>query len=227
MSSILRKRASAALGSEFDAAAKVGVPICIWTNSQVRRILASRTSFSFYLTLWRGSRSGPSTALFPIPLPVMGLWEEGLKKMNGASRRLQPRRKLLHLSIAALNFLHERNPLSSLGLLQRRPSQHHVDVFARLMTIIKACVLSEEVTMARCGRKSFQFGARLNELYQVLRDEGLDHKSKYHQLSSEVPVALHNDGAEELRPYRSLDASRLKITGPLLHAIPGAQVQPV
>lgn len=67
--------------------------------------------------------------------------------------------------------------------------------------------------MARCGRKSFQFGARLKELYQVLRDEGLGERSKYHQLSSEVPVDLRNDGAEELRPYRPLDASRLKITG--------------
>ena len=71
------------LGSEFNAAAKVGVPLCIWTNSQVRRILASRTSFSYYLsktiTLCRGSRSGPSTALFPIPVPVdgpLGGWPE-------------------------------------------------------------------------------------------------------------------------------------------------------
>lgn len=205
------------LGSEFDAAAKVGVPLCIWTNSQVRRILASRTSFSFYLgktiTLCRGSRSGPSTALFPIPVPVMGLWEVGLRKMNSASRKLQAQRKLLHLAVVALNYLHERSPLSSLGLLQRRPAQHHLDVFARLMTMIKACVLSNEVTMARCGRKSFQFGARLKELYQVLRDEGLGERSKYHQLRSEVPVDLRNDGAEELRPYRPLDASRLKITG--------------
>ena len=201
------------LGSEFNAAAKVGVPLCIWTNSQVRRILASRTSFSYYLsktiTLCRGSRSGPSTALFPIPVPVMGLWEVGLKKMNSASRKLQAQRKLLHLAVVALNFLHGRSPLSSFGLLQRRPAQHHVEVFARLM----ACVLSNEVTIARCGRKSFQFGAGLKELYQVLREEGLGERSKYHQLSSDVPVALHNDEAEELRPYRPLEAARLKITG--------------
>ena len=143
----------------------------------------------------------------------MGLWEVGLKKMNSASRKLQAQRKLLHLAVVALNFLHGRSPLSSLGLLQRRPAQHHVEVFARLMAMIKACVLSNEVTMARCGRKSFQFGARLKELYQVLREEGLGERSKYHQLSSDVPVALHNDEAEELRPYRPLEAARLKITG--------------
>eukprot|EP00435_Cladocopium_sp_Y103_P061058 s614_g22.t1 len=133
--------------------------------------------------------------------------------MNAAARRLTARRKLLHVAIMALNFIHDRAPLKSLGLLQRRPAKHHFEVYARLMTIIKASVLSDTATMARCGRKSFQLDARIHELYQVLVKEGFTDKSKYQQLSSGARVDLCNDKAEELRPYRSLDASRLKITG--------------
>ena len=133
--------------------------------------------------------------------------------MNAAARRLAAKRKLLHVAVMALNFMHDRAPLKSLGLLQRRPALHHIAVYERLMTIIKASVLSEVATIARCGRKSHQLDARIHELYKVLVDEGLTEKSKCHQLSSEAPVDLCNDKAEELRPYRSLDASRLKITG--------------
>lgn len=194
------------------------VPIPVWVEVQVRRLLASRTSFSLYLlrsiTLCRGGHDDSlSTALFPIPFPFSSIWSGGPKKMNSAARNLRARRKLLHVAVMALNFLHDRAPLASLGLLRRRPNQHHLRVFRRLMTLIKASVLSNFATMAGCGRKSFQLDARINELLEVLVRCGLDEKSKYHQSSAGAPVDLCNDKAEELRPYRSLQASRLKITG--------------
>ena len=211
------QKESHAPGPEFDASSLEGVPISVWTNGHIRRILRSRTTFSLYLlrsfTLCRERSSSLATALFPIPVPFLGVWDCGLKKMNAAARRLAAKRKLLHVAVMALNFMHDRAPLKSLGLLQRRPALHHIAVYERLMTIIKASVLSEVATIARCGRKSHQLDARIHELYKVLVDEGLTEKSKYHQLSSEAPVDLCNDKAEELRPYRSLDASRLKITG--------------
>ena len=208
---------SSAPGPEFDATSLEGVPISAWTNGHIRRILSSRTSFSLYLlrsfTLCRERSHSLATALFPIPSPFLGLWDCGLKKMNAAARRLAAKRKLLHVAVMALNFMHDRAPLNSLGLLQRRPAGHHVAVYERLMTIIKASVLSEVATIAKCGRKSHQLDARIHELYKVLVEEGLTEKSKYHQLSSKAPVDLCNDKAEELRPYRPLNASRLKITG--------------
>ena len=211
------QKGSHAPGPEFDAASLEGVPISVWTNGHIRRVLRSRTTFSLYLlrsfTLCRERSNSLATALFPIPAPFLGVWDSGLKKMNAAARRLAAKRKLLHVAVMALNFMHDRAPLKSLGLLQRRPALHHIAVYERLMTIIKASVLSEVATIARCGRKSHQLDARIHELYKVLVDEGLTEKSKYHQLSSEAPVDLCNDKAEELRPYRSLDASRLKITG--------------
>eukprot|EP00435_Cladocopium_sp_Y103_P022128 s659_g5.t1 len=194
------------------------VPVSIWVEVQVRRLLASRTAFSLYLlrsiTLCReGHDDILSTALFPIPFPFSSLWDGGPKKMNSKARQLRARRKLLHISVMALNYLHDRAPLACLGLLRRRPNQHHVKVYRRLMTLIKASVLSDNVTMAGCGRKSFQLDARVKELFQVLVSCGLDEKSKYHQSSAGAPVDLCNDKAEELRPYRCLQASCLKLTG--------------
>lgn len=146
-------------------------------------------------------------------MPFIGIGDWGLREMNAAARRLAAMRKLLHVAVMALNFIHDRAPLKSLGLLQRRPASHHVQVYDRLMTMIKASVLSDVATIAKCGRKSHQLDARIHELYKVLVEEGLHDKSKYHQLSSDARVDLCNDKADELRPYRPLDASRLKITG--------------
>ena len=195
-----------------------GVPIAAWVDIQVRRLLASRTSFSLYLlrsiNLCREGRDDIlSTALFPIPIPFDSVWSGDLEKANGSARQLRARRKLLHVAIMALNFLHDRAPLMSLRLLRRRPGSHHLQVYERLSVLIKACVLSNVATVARCGRKSFQLDARLQELYGVLVQNGLTEKSKYHQSSSGAPVPLQNESAEELRPYRQLQADRLKITG--------------
>ena len=192
-----------------------GVPICAWVEIQVRRILASRTTYSLYLlrsiTLCREGRDDIlSTALFPIPFAFEGIWQGDLKKMNSTARSLKAMRKMLHVAIMALNFLHERSPL---GLLRRRPSQTHRQVYTRLMTLIKACVLPGKATVAKCGRKSHQFDARLKELFEVLRQHGLTEKSKYHQSRSGTAVPMKNDQADELRPYRALDASRLKLSG--------------
>ena len=87
--------------------------------------------------------------------------------MNSAARSLRARRKLLHVAVMALNFTHDRAPLKSLELLRRQPSQAHRRVYTRLMVLIKACVLSDVATVARRGRKSFQFDARVHELFNI------------------------------------------------------------
>ena len=203
---------------DLDGLSGGGVRIPAWVNGQVRRLLASRTAFSFYL-LQSITQSGKgrtdflATALFPIPWPFEGIWIQGLKKMNSSARHLLACRKLLHVAVMALNFLHERVPLSSLGLLQRHPGPIHKQVYGRLMVLIQASVLSKEATIARCGRKSFQFIARLQELFKVLENLKVDVRSKYHQGASGAAVPQENDVFEELRPYRSLDPSRLKISG--------------
>ena len=81
------------------------------------------------------------------------------------------------------------------------------------MALIKASVLSDVAALAKCGRKSFQFDARLRELSDVLARCGLKEKSKYHQSSSGITVQKDDDVREELRPYWALQADRLKITG--------------
>lgn len=55
--------------------------------------------------------------------------------------------------------------------------------------------------------------ARLNELFDSLQKLNIDVSSKYQHGASGTSVPADNDAAEELRPYRALNADRLKIVG--------------
>ena len=64
-----------------------------------------------------------------------------------------------------------------------------------------------------CGRKSFQLDARFNELLKGLEGLGLEAKSKYHSGFEAEEVPLDDSRYEELKPYRELDAGRIKTAG--------------
>ena len=179
-------------------------------------MMASRCAFSFYvrsvLHCSRGPRDAVATALFPIPLPLDGAWVFGLHRY-GKDRRLRlARRRLVHLSIMALNYLYFRQPLNTLPSMQRRPGPVHQEIYARLIALSKAGGPSQEVSVLGCGRKSFQFGARFEELFNSLQRLRLDSSSPYQHEDEGTAVDLIND-KEELVPYRPLCAERLKISG--------------
>ena len=214
-------------GPIFDAAPKTaneaeftdeGARIPAWVEGFVRRILQSKTRYSFFLhrsiSQSRDSRSlQVSTALFPIPIPFFGIWDVGPRKMNSEARHLKAIRKLIHVAVMALNYTHDQSVFHCLELLRRRPSRHHLGIYRRLGVLIKASVHSRRATIASCGRKSSQFIARLRELYNTLHKFEVDVKSKYHQSAAGQEAPVDNSVAEELRPYRSLQADRLKIVG--------------
>ena len=188
-----------------------------WADGQVRRILASRTPFSFYLVQaiigCRGGRIGsPSTALFPIPLPCLGIWESACGR-GMKSRVARACQKLLHLAILALNFEYLSQPLSTLSLLRRPPAVHHVRLYGRLLGFIKASTAIEKISFLGCGRKSHQFSARIEELFVALTKIGVASATHYGGSFAGVEAPLNNEAREELMPYTSLDPSRLKLTG--------------
>ena len=204
-------------GQDDDAkVSKASVPFTTWVNMHVRRILATKTKFSFYLlksiSNCRGRRSAASTALFPIPVPFDGLWMQGPLKCNKRMRCEIARRKLLHLAVMALNFMHSTAPLASIELLWRRPSSLHLGVYRRLATLIKACDHVDHVSVRGVGRKNAKLGARFNEVLKSLQSWGQGLKTGYDAGLDGMAVPLEND-EEELVPYRQLDASRLKLTG--------------
>ena len=194
-----------------------GVSFDCWVDGQVRRILASRSAFSFFcmksICSCRSGRYGTaSTALFPIPVPYLRAWTSA-RGRGAKQRRSQALQKLLNIAVMALNFEYLRSPLSVVHLLRRPPAAHHHRVFERLGWFIKACATTERVSYLGCGRKSFQFGARVNELVNALTKIGAVSSSPYSRACSVGHVPLDNEVAEELRPYRDLDPSRLRLSG--------------
>ena len=194
-----------------------GVPFAAWVNGQVRRILASKTAFSFYVVQamigCRGGRSGsPSTALFPIPLPSLKVWDSSCGRGQRA-RLARAYLKLLHLVVLALNFEYLSQPLSALPLLWRPPGLHHLRVYERLLGFIRASAAIETIGVLGCGRKSLQFGARIEELLAALTKLGAASATSYGGSFAGGEVPLNNEAREELIPYTSLDPTRLKLTG--------------
>ena len=206
-----------AVYDEFDrGVTNVPMSLHAWSWSVTRCLLRGRTSFSMFLRRSLGGcLGGPldvaATALFPIPLlrDVQGVF--GPQKFGKARRFRAAVRRMVHLAVMALNFLHCGGGLDY-ELLRRSPSKDHVAVYQRLEALIKAGGPPDSISIVGCGRKSFQLGARLKELMGCLQRLGLGEKSAYHQGADSVEVPLCND-KEELVPYRPLKASRLKLSG--------------
>ena len=193
-------------------------PLSLFALSRriVKDLLGARTPFSFYVLRCilgqRGIRECPATtALFPIPLPVMDVWS-GPRTLGVVRRRRLAQRRLLSLVIMALNYIHSPDPWKTFKILRRRPSKIHLDAHRRLLALVKAGGPSQAFDFLRCGRKSFQLSARLEEIFEALQKLGLSDSSKYHSSSSGAAVSVRND-CDELVPYRPLSASRVKLTG--------------
>ena len=194
------------------------VPFPSWIEQLLRQVLAARTKFSFFiLQSIRASRSGrndiTATALFPIPFPFEDIFRVGPDSFGKKKRSSRALRKMLHLAVMALNYEHFRNPFSSLSLIRRRPSAAHTAVYNRLWMLCKACGPLDSISLSGCGRKTFQIHARFKELVAALDNLGLNPTSIYHHAAAGREVSEDNDVADELRPYRPLDASRVKLTG--------------
>ncbi len=186
-----------------------------WSRRLLKHVLAARTSFSYFVLQClshRDRRSFPvATALFPIPLPEMDVWD-GPCHLGCSRRRRAALQRVLQLVILATNFVHARDPWRSLSLMRRRPSRVHQNVFARLVALIKAGGPVEDYSVVGSGRKSAQLDARHGEVLEILQSLGLSEASNYHSGSAGRPVPVVND-RDELIPYRPLDAERIKLTG--------------
>lgn len=185
----------------------LAVGLASWPVEVLRNILNSGASYGAFVHRCiqgcRGVRSSAAPeALFPIPLPLDDVWSRNPNGL-GKERRLRlAYRRMVHLCVMALNFMHSRQPFSDLPTIWRCPGPRHVLVHSR-----------EEISILGCGRKSFQLSARYHELLQAVQSYGLDEKGGYTKKQDLVTVPVNNQDVEELVPYRLLQAERLKISG--------------
>ena len=194
-----------------------------WCRSVCSKILTSRTAFSQFvrttLHIERSSLRNPEKVLFPLPIPKTGVFEP--KKYGSRARKQKSFDQAFHCSVMALNYLHADFRFVAPEALAKEPSEAQVVLLRRLRGILRAfgdC--SGHFSVPGSGRRSTSLVALLADLSDFLTWEGLG-SDGYHRGFHGAPGGLREAAevvpdlsrAEELCPYRSLDASRLKITG--------------
>ena len=119
--------------------------------------------------------------------------------------------RALNVVVLALNFWWSDGRDTDNHHLGRVLNRRQLAVVSRIKSILLADGPGIEVPSMSCGRKFPQLIARLSELSDGVTRLGVGAGpySKVFQ-GAEIPISVD---APELMPYRSLDSSRLKITG--------------
>ena len=184
-----------------------------WCAMLTSQVLRTRTAFSKYLVDSFSSQPSclaPSPALFPLALPG-----EFPKMIPGSSSRVRRKihlERVVYIMVLALNFWHYGGAFLSFEVLRRKPSSQQLAVHKRLRGFLKSEAATGTFLVAAAGRKFPQLDARLAELSSAVTFLGLSGEP-YSKAFQGAPVAMDNTVMEELEPYRSLDADRLKLSG--------------
>ena len=141
-----------------------------WAMSLVPRILRTRAPFAAALlpTLhisW--SKPASAHALFPLPVPFPGIF----KQVPGASGRVRgvvARRRVVHVIVVALNYLHAGRAPTPAHLLRRRPNSAQHQAFLQIESFVQAC---GDVSF-NAGRRSRELNACLSRLCAALCLQG-------------------------------------------------------
>ena len=190
-----------------------------------RWILATRTRFAAYLAKTFHLQCGdavPSTVVFPLPLADLGVFKGGASRLSKRRYLTLVRKRLLHIIIVALNYLHDGFRGGDVALLGRRPNLIQKAIHRRLWSLLAAC----DIPLSP-GRSGKEFIARLHTLEEFaktcplvcedLYDEGpQDHEQRVGFTSASgggVHDGSGEDGCQGLAVYRPLDVDRLKLTG--------------
>ena len=110
--------------------------------SMPRWVLSTKTRFAYFVSRSfhiKCQGSALSTAVFPLPLADFNL--AGGRGLRLSRRRWKclARKRLLHIIIMALNFLHDGMSIQRLDMLGRRPNLIQRAIHKRLRSLIAAC----------------------------------------------------------------------------------------
>ncbi len=196
-----------------------------WCSRLLRDVLASRTPFAVFLkTTLHTSRSpclAPAKALYPLPFPKFGLFTSRSSRQSSRARRKLAFDQAFHIVVAALNFLHADCGFPPVDLMTRVPSSAQQTALWNLRCLLKAFGNSgENFEVPRSGRRSTNLVSGLCDLSEFLTRSGATSNAYLHGFSGDPafpdgPPHLRPDlsRAEELIPYRKLDASRINLSG--------------
>ena len=186
-----------------------------WCSFLAVAVLRTRSDFSRFLLstmhLPRSSIASTSPA-FPLPIPFPGAFAKMPSGFSAARRRRCHFRRAMRVIIMALNFWWCGNSSISLELLRRVPSPSQSRILRRLSNLVLADGPSESFEVVRSGRRFPQLLARLSELSDALTKMGAG-AGPYAKIYPGHSVPMDNEQYPELEPYKSLNASRLKVVG--------------
>lgn len=190
-----------------------------WALALPRMILKTKCPFSWFLvqTFSASRRGAPRhSAVFPLPIPFVDSFVSSGPGLSRKRLKDLALRRLVHLVCMALNYLHGGHACD-LDLIRRPPGFLQQRIIRRLFNYVAACgSRSEELPLAP-GRSGPELIATLSRLETFLCSTP-EFASKYSRREDEVfvPQALDAKTLEafpQLQPFRSLDASRLKLSG--------------
>ena len=186
-----------------------------WLSTLSRRVLATRTHFAAFLKatlhLSRVEHSSPAKALFPLPVPKPGSFARLRSCASAKLRRQRAFDQALHIVVMALNFLHNDCSYVPLGQIRPLPNPSQRQMISHLARLVKAFGCRGDFPIPACGRRTIHLSARLSE---PSSSTGAASAPYLHGVDIEGSAVLFDTSvAEELRPYRSLNASRLKLSG--------------
>ena len=189
-----------------------------WCALLVPYVLRSRTPFSAFLhrsiCLLRGPlvRSASTLTFFPVPVFDRDQFRRKPSGLSSLKRRNCHLHRAIHVICMALNFWFFGGRWVADDELKREPNAEHINLYARLASLIRSDGLAESFNLAKSGRKHPELLARLSELSNLLTVQG-GASCGYEKGFAGVDVPKDSSAAPELTPFVDLDASRLRIYG--------------
>ena len=189
-----------------------------WCQGLVTSVFRTRTVFAAFvrhaIQIPRDNSNVSSSPAFPIPIPYFGVFGRMPSGLSLQRRNRIHFRRAVVLVILALNFWWSGNRFISDDLLGRVPSFAQKALIRRVVDFMQVDGQMLPAPVVASGRRFPQLIARLSELSSALTRVGAQ-SSPYTHVFEGCPkeVGVENDVAEELIPYRSLQASRLKLVG--------------
>lgn len=173
-----------------------------------RRLLAS------FSVKWC-SRS-TTTAALPLPVPFPGCFSGSGSGLSLQRLRKLAQKRVVHTLVVVLNYLFLGH-FATFEALGRHPSDLQKKCLQRLSAFVAACGSRPDEFSVPPGRSGPQLVACIDSLERFLEETnlggfGYDSVLKPSASSNKFDERIRTD-FPELQPFRSLDASRLKISG--------------
>ena len=111
-----------------------------WLAFHALCFVPERSSQLFWPRLLHTVRHGvcPSSAVFPLPTPWIGIFEkQGTPKLNRKKWKQLCFKRCLHICVMALNYVHNNLRPVPLALLGRRPNLAQRDVYVLATHLVK------------------------------------------------------------------------------------------